>query len=550
MHARYYLYIGIASFFAFSIGLNIGLLGFHNFHFEQNASKIKVDNSVPSQQGYGNVIRPHKHRADVLIRRSSSGVPGDIIAASEVAVHRDTSTLEVPMMKPGQQSVYKEDTSVVVATDYLPPSESNKGQHSLAVTPNTQVAVPVSKQQEVTVTKPYAAMGDGPIATFLRQGGEIPIVLITCNRVELLEQTIQNLLKVHHITKDIIVVQDGTLKSIADTAKSHGLEIVQNKEDNRRLRGSDGASRIATHYKFALTTVFNLRPHAPAAIIIEDDLLFSPDFYDYFLHTAAVMEQDKTVFAVSAWNDNGFKGRVADPFALRRTEFFPGLGWLLSRALYKNELESKWPKNHWDHWLRAPETHKGREIVYPQVPRTYHNGIKGTFMNMDTHNQYFRDIAYNQDPSVDWSQAPTSSSTSSTAVAVYDSVTLTNYEARIQQLLQTCHHVTDVQDFIQHRAAVYCIWIKEDPDPSYGTPPFQPIAKVFGIWHEHKRGVHKGMHEFYWSPKGSDVKDQSYFLVLNTMSGQRSYEAYKPANVPLLTPKHFKALLPHLRGGH
>ncbi len=65
------------------------------------------------------------------------------------------------------------------------------------------------------------------------------------------------------------------------------------------------------------------------------------------MYTAAIVEQDKSIFAISAWNDNGFKGRVKDPLALRRTEFFPGLGWLLTRELYKNELEQKWPTSHW-----------------------------------------------------------------------------------------------------------------------------------------------------------------------------------------------------------
>ena len=37
----------------------------------------------------------------------------------------------------------------------------------------------------------------------------------------------------------------------------------------------------------------------------------------------------------------------------RRTEFFPGLGWLLPRRLYLGELEAKWPTAHWDHWLRS-----------------------------------------------------------------------------------------------------------------------------------------------------------------------------------------------------
>jgi hypothetical protein len=40
----------------------------------------------------------------------------------------------------------------------------------------------------------------------------------------------------------------------------------------------------------------------------------------------------------------------------------------LSRKLFKDELQSKWPNSHWDHWLRSPEINQHREIVYPQVP--------------------------------------------------------------------------------------------------------------------------------------------------------------------------------------
>jgi hypothetical protein len=39
------------------------------------------------------------------------------------------------------------------------------------------------------------------------------------------------------------------------------------------------------------------------------------------------------------------------------------------------------------------------------------------------------------------------------------------------------------------------------------NPPFETIATFFGIWHEHKRGGHKGLHEFYF--------ENNYLLLLN-----------------------------------
>jgi len=42
----------------------------------------------------------------------------------------------------------------------------------------------------------------------------------------------------------------------------------------------------------------------------------------------------------------------------------PGLGWMLRKNLYQEELESKWPirpqKDSWDGWLRAPAQRKER----------------------------------------------------------------------------------------------------------------------------------------------------------------------------------------------
>ena len=64
-----------------------------------------------------------------------------------------------------------------------------------------------------------------------------------------------------------------------------------------------------------------------------DDLDVSPDFFDYFRGTRWLLEKDPTLYCVSAWNDNG-KPSLIDKNAhdlLYRSDFFPGLGWMLTR---------------------------------------------------------------------------------------------------------------------------------------------------------------------------------------------------------------------------
>jgi hypothetical protein len=179
----------------------------------------------------------------------------------------------------------------------------------------------------------------GPIAKYVNQGDKLPLIMLTSDRgTTRLPGTIENLFTVRGVTKDnIVVIQDGNNKEVEAIVNKQGFKLIQNTQ-GQRLRGGarmDGAQAIAAHYKFALTSAFDAVPNAPAIIIIEDDLLFSPDFYEYMHTVGPVLEQDKNTLVVSAWNDNGFLGKVNDPYQLRRTEYFPGLGWLLPRKLYK-----------------------------------------------------------------------------------------------------------------------------------------------------------------------------------------------------------------------
>lgn len=120
----------------------------------------------------------------------------------------------------------------------------------------------------------------------------------------------------------------------------------------------------------------------------------------------------------------GYEHTAEDPALLYRVESMPGLGWLLKKSLYKDELEPKWPtpekvlpshtlclcfsmfgvwggggslrrrarltpSSHvsalqlwdWDMWMRMAEQRKGRECVIPDVSRSYHFGIIGLNMN-------------------------------------------------------------------------------------------------------------------------------------------------------------------------
>ncbi|CAM9916023.1 unnamed protein product, partial [Hapterophycus canaliculatus] len=62
-----------------------------------------------------------------------------------------------------------------------------------------------------------------------------------------------------------------------------------------------------------------------------------------------------------------------DNEALFRSDFFPGLGWMLPRRVWE-ELSAEWPEAYWDDWLRSPPRRRERQFIRPEVCRAYHFG--------------------------------------------------------------------------------------------------------------------------------------------------------------------------------
>ncbi|PWA31586.1 hypothetical protein CCH79_00020030 [Gambusia affinis] len=100
----------------------------------------------------------------------------------------------------------------------------------------------------------------------------------------------------------------------------------------------------------------------------------------------------------------GYEHTAEDPALLYRVESMPGLGWVLKKSIYKDELEPKWPTPEklwdWDMWMRMPEQRKGRECIIPDVSRSYHFGIIGLNMNGYFHEVYFKKHKFNTIPNV------------------------------------------------------------------------------------------------------------------------------------------------------
>jgi len=68
---------------------------------------------------------------------------------------------------------------------------------------------------------------------------------------------------------------------------------------------------------------------------------------------------------------------------------------MMTKRLWE-ELEPKWPRAYWDDWLREPPQRKGRQIIRPEISRTFHFGIKGT--SNAQYSDYLERIKLNDEP--------------------------------------------------------------------------------------------------------------------------------------------------------
>ena len=114
----------------------------------------------------------------------------------------------------------------------------------------------------------------------------------------------------------------------------------------------NGYFKLSRHFQWALRHAFN-GLQAVRVIVLEEDLEIAPDFFEFFGSVKNFVDSDESVLCASAWNDNGSEKLARDRERVYRSDFFPGLGWMIHKGAWL-ELDSKWPKAYWDDWLREP----------------------------------------------------------------------------------------------------------------------------------------------------------------------------------------------------
>ena len=271
--------------------------------------------------------------------------------------------------------------------------------YSRSTTFHTGFGVPVSPLKSLTREPESANVKRSTKYNATHAKYESPSLIITCKRPNYLSKTLENVLGA--ISNQcgfgcpVIVSEDGQHKGIEEVVLSFKkkfeakeIPLVHIRHQRREGLKGNPYEALAKHYGWALSQVFDggvfplqaqstQKQFLPKRVVIlEEDIKVAPDFFSYMEATSFLLDEDPTLYAVSAFNDNGHLGN-GDPKRVLRSDFFPGLGWMMNRDLWKNELKWKWPNGYWDDWLREGEQRRDRQVLRPEASRTYHFGTKG-----------------------------------------------------------------------------------------------------------------------------------------------------------------------------
>ncbi|KAH8397097.1 hypothetical protein KR215_008529 [Drosophila sulfurigaster] len=262
---------------------------------------------------------------------------------------------------------------------------SNEQQGTTTTTPRISIVaaeisneIPAPESAVKATAESKSTSSQIPTQTHLANGEPvIPILVFACNRVSVVK-CLDNLVQYRPSVEQfpIIVSQDCGDMLTKEAIQTFGKQLTLIEQPDLsdivvlpKEKKFKGYYKISRHYGWALNTTFQIG--FDFVVIVEDDLNVAPDFFEYFLATHKLLKQDPSLWCVSAWNDNG-KANVVDttrPDLLYRTDFFPGLGWMLTKELWQ-ELSVKWPKSFWDDWIRHPEQRKDRVCIRPEISRT------------------------------------------------------------------------------------------------------------------------------------------------------------------------------------
>jgi hypothetical protein len=223
-------------------------------------------------------------------------------------------------------------------------------------------------------------------------GGRIPILMPVCGRPHYLRQVIAALSEVKDIDKSVLIVsQDGQDEEVSALVAGIRFTDVVVLRHTRPFLGVfayfwDSLHAASANIRFLLDFAFD-GLGAEHAIVLEDDIVPSPDFLRFFAWGCRHILNDEQVLSVTGFNlhsrvspEHGFDPRDHPHDMVENRDGgrakFTGWSWAISAATWR-KVRDEWSDLSWDTRLDEAQRRRGMISWKPVLARAKNIGMQG-----------------------------------------------------------------------------------------------------------------------------------------------------------------------------
>ncbi|CAL4112934.1 unnamed protein product [Meganyctiphanes norvegica] len=237
---------------------------------------------------------------------------------------------------------------------------------------------------------------------------DIGIIILATDRPHYLYKTLKSLWEAPGINRDKIAVYvESHYREVLNLCKVFGVHVVVTNSP-----GNDTTTKIKNKLQRAFRDVVGaefpadkvpkgnlpedtLPPFTASHILVlEEDITVSIDIFKYFHSVAPVLEADKTIVGISAFNYFGYRDVASSLTSVYRTNQVNYVAVLLHADIIRNHLTKHWSTKNTTEWhnsLRKTIEEMKGAILYPEVPRAHHIGYTGAIIAGGIQHNLFRD---------------------------------------------------------------------------------------------------------------------------------------------------------------
>jgi hypothetical protein len=256
---------------------------------------------------------------------------------------------------------------------------------------------------------------------------------------------------------------------------------------------TSSSSTYMEHYEKSLNKIWELYPTKDKVIVIEEDLILSPDFLYTLALLSETFRKDQTIGGIQMWNPNSYDILNGSIDLIYRVDHLYGLGYLLRRSFYdknmKNSFKECCSKRVWDKWTFSDTS----SFLMPDISRIFRRPIDGNRINTK-----YLEILFNRKRRTSLNPFPPLSNIDILRKDKYDASLIQSINsATLLKSLEKCDTVnTNMHNLIRNQNSSDTFKVIYEQESIDDVNKLIPILPCFGLFSFEPLGLYHGILRF------------------------------------------------------